>query len=304
MRRLIGELAHLGVRRVRWALGDRSPLVASVKLTRRCNLACAHCPWTGTGEELSTRAWQRILSDLVTRGVRHLVLEGGEPTERDDLALLIQTGRALGARVTVATNGARDLSAYAPDRFLISIDGPPAVHDQVRGAGTAAAVRASLATAKAPAVALVSLGAHNRDQIAETLSAWAEHVDGFWLSFLYDYRGCNWAGLPAAERGRLGAVALELARDFRLFNTASFLRKAGSGGSCAAWLMTTVTADGRERSGCSVAAIEPPDCEYCDLACHRELSGLLSWSDALDQARTHLGKPWLTRFGRGAPGNR
>src|SRR5512137_3227342 len=64
-------------------LGRKTPLLASVKLTYKCNLACRMCPFhlRSEGEEASM-SWEtakRVLNDLKSAGTRIVVFEGGEP---------------------------------------------------------------------------------------------------------------------------------------------------------------------------------------------------------------------------------
>src|SRR5258706_11225025 len=87
------SLLHYLGRRAKWLLGDRSPIVAYLKLTKRCNLDCYYCPWhtapTDFVGEQETAVWTTHIDLLVDRGVQIFVLEGGEPTLRQDLPALI-----------------------------------------------------------------------------------------------------------------------------------------------------------------------------------------------------------------------
>src|SRR4030042_893767 len=127
-------LPYLAYRQARWLLGDRSPLGATCKLTTRCTLHCRHCPWTKHSlPDLSTERWLGLIDEVRRWGARHLVLEGGEPTLREDLPEIIGHARKRGMRTTLATSATRDLFAYLPDRFLVSVDGLPENHDRLRG---------------------------------------------------------------------------------------------------------------------------------------------------------------------------
>ena len=101
---------YMAFRQLRWLLGDRSPFVATLKLTYRCNLTCIHCPWSQrTSDELSTDEWKARIDELRSKGVENFIFEGGEPTLRDDLAELIDYTRGLGGKVVLSTNGTLDL---------------------------------------------------------------------------------------------------------------------------------------------------------------------------------------------------
>ncbi len=64
-------------------LGQRIPLLASFKLTYRCNLACRACPFhRRAGEPDGHMGWDtavRCLHELSRSGCRMIVFEGGEP---------------------------------------------------------------------------------------------------------------------------------------------------------------------------------------------------------------------------------
>jgi len=132
------------------AATNTCPLPAYVILfaTSRCNLACAHCcridPATPR-DEMSVREVGTWASTLP--GVQALVVTGGEPFLRDDLADVIAsfvTGAGV-SQVVVVTNGwhtgrieraARALAQRCPGLHLgisISMDGPREVHDRIRG---------------------------------------------------------------------------------------------------------------------------------------------------------------------------
>ena len=83
----------------------------AVNLTRRCNLACAHCYLdaktlrAGDADELGTAEVQALLDDVATLGHGTMVvLTGGEPLLRKDLETLIRHGTALGLPMVIGTN--------------------------------------------------------------------------------------------------------------------------------------------------------------------------------------------------------
>jgi len=293
MNRWLG-FAYLAYRHAGWLLRRRAPLVAALKLTMRCNLNCRHCPWTqDQTQDLSTPAWMQIMKDLSRQGVLHVVLEGGEPTLRDDLQELIVCGKQLGMRVTIATNGTKSLHRYTPDRFLISVDGLEKQHDALRGQGAFALLMKNLSSTSLPKVALISLSQENVDQVLPILETFSEHLDGFWYSFVYDYRGQPQLALNRAQKQKVAKILLQAMSSFNIVNTRSFLKQVGIPRKCRPWMLTTVTADGRQHSGCMVEALESCVCELCDLPCHRELSDLLEPRFMWDHLKTSFKKSWL-----------
>ena len=93
--------------------GPYTPHIVAWNLTKRCNLACAHCyisagSWHVADDELSTDQCLRILDEILDVNPNPmLILTGGEPLLRDDLETLAERSSARGATVVVGTNGTR-----------------------------------------------------------------------------------------------------------------------------------------------------------------------------------------------------
>ena len=261
-------------RQVRWLLGDRSPFAATLKLTTRCTLNCRHCPWLDRSiPDAPLSKWREVIQEVRRRGASHLVLEGGEPTLRPDLPEIIAFGQSLGMKVTLATNASGPLDQYTPYRFLVSVDGRRETHDRLRGAGAFERLLANLPTARPPRIALVSLSRENVAEIEPILEFFKGRVEGFWFSFVYDYRKEDALALSAEEKRRAGAQILALRGKYPITNLPSYLRALGTDRPCRDWLLLTVTADGVIRQGCMVEAQAGEcRCPDCELACHREFS--------------------------------
>ncbi len=130
------------------ALGPRThvPHVVAWNLTRRCNLACAHCyisagSWHAAAGELDTATCHRILGELLAvNPAPLLILSGGEPLLRDDLEAIAERGSAAGATVVVGTNGTRltdarieSLAAAGVKGVAVSVDSlEERYHDRFR----------------------------------------------------------------------------------------------------------------------------------------------------------------------------
>ena len=105
----------------------------------RCNCRCVMCDiWkTDTAEEISANELERHLNDIAGLHVKWLVFSGGEPLMHSDLFRLSRMARAQGIRTTILSTGLL-LSRYARqvsesiDDVIVSLDGPPAVHDAIR----------------------------------------------------------------------------------------------------------------------------------------------------------------------------
>ncbi len=122
----------------------RLPPLASIIITNRCNLNCTHCYTNANAlkfQELGTDTWKSVIDDLAALPVFQLYIGGGEPALRHDFVELLCHAVGLGLTVTTSTNGrfiSDEVAARIPrDVFLqVSIDGPRALHDRMRGAGS------------------------------------------------------------------------------------------------------------------------------------------------------------------------
>lgn len=125
------------------------PMKVSFAVTYRCNLRCGMCHiWKKkpAPDELNLREIDRFFE--LANGFSWVGLTGGEPFLREDLPEIVEAVRRRSPRLGclhVNTNGqlterilqtARAIRAIvAPARLIVtvSLDGPPAVHDAVRG---------------------------------------------------------------------------------------------------------------------------------------------------------------------------
>lgn len=121
-----------------------SPIIQSLPVLvlyphSRCNCRCLMCDiWKNSATaELSSEDLEKHLADIEKLSVRWVVLSGGEPLMHSDLFRLSSLLRSRGIRVTLLSTGlllernaqrvVRDI-----DDVIVSLDGPPAVHDLIR----------------------------------------------------------------------------------------------------------------------------------------------------------------------------
>ncbi|MBS0578439.1 MAG: pyrroloquinoline quinone biosynthesis protein PqqE [Proteobacteria bacterium] len=85
------------------------PLWLLLELTYRCPLHCVFCynptDFAGTGAELSTEDWRRVLREARALGAVQLGLSGGEPLAREDLEELVAEAHGLGFYINLITSG-------------------------------------------------------------------------------------------------------------------------------------------------------------------------------------------------------
>jgi Fe-coproporphyrin III synthase len=89
------------------------------------------------GREFHAADLERHRESIRTLGVKHVVLTGGEPLLNRELDAICEFFRDLGLRVTLLTTGLllqkkADLVDRGFDDIIISIDGPPEIHDRIR----------------------------------------------------------------------------------------------------------------------------------------------------------------------------
>jgi radical SAM protein with 4Fe4S-binding SPASM domain len=159
------ESLAAGLNRV--TLLNNIPLSAELELTYRCPNRCVHCYLPQTSgrvrvspeRELSTKEWEKVILQLKKLGCLFLVLTGGEPLLRKDLAALCGYATKLGFEIKIFTSGAglsrelmEKLRKTNVSRFELSFYGWPDVHDSITG------VRGSGLRALAAARALKKAG--------------------------------------------------------------------------------------------------------------------------------------------------
>jgi MoaA/NifB/PqqE/SkfB family radical SAM enzyme len=168
---------------------DKRPVVVW-NVTRRCNLRCAHCYAAAADHafsgELTTRDALAVVEDLASFGVPVVLFSGGEPLLRPDLFTLSQRARDCGMRAVLSTNGtlitpsvAHDVARQGFSYVGVSLDGPPALHDQFRGlAGAFAASMQGIVACQRAGVRVgvrFTLTAANQHELPAMLRLLEEH---------------------------------------------------------------------------------------------------------------------------------
>jgi radical SAM protein with 4Fe4S-binding SPASM domain len=123
------------------------PYLVAVNLTKRCNLACAHCYMDAQQRasaegEMSDAELKDMFAEIGARAPGTiLVLTGGEPLMHPGLLGLVRAGKESGLRMVLGTNGvllteglAAKLKAAGLEGMGISLDSVyPKSHDLFRG---------------------------------------------------------------------------------------------------------------------------------------------------------------------------
>ncbi len=211
------------------------PHIVAWNLTKRCNLACAHCyisagSWQATSDELSTEECLRILDEVLDVNPNPmLILTGGEPLLRDDLEVLVERASSRGATVVVGTNGTRltderigTLMAAGLKGVAVSVDSLHAgYHDRFRhGGGALADTLAAVERCRASKLDFViqtTITKGNRPELG-SLVEWAAESGAvsFNLYFLVPTgRGDRMRGLSPGENEEVLAELAALEREYR-----------------------------------------------------------------------------------------
>lgn len=170
---------------------------ATVNVTNHCNLTCEHCFIYRDGNpnaapksiraEMSDADMLETLEGLRDRhGISSMLWMGGEPLLKRKL---LAAGVRLFARNTITTNGTIPLPDFGPSvHYVVSLDGPEDLNDQLRGAGTFRRVRHNLSSLKADFVSTVQVQCtvtrRNQHRLEELVDALRQTPVG-WMTFSF-----------------------------------------------------------------------------------------------------------------------
>ena len=124
-----------------WSHEIRSLPILALTVHSACNCRCVMCDiWkaNATKQEISDADLDRHLDDIRRLHVQRVMLTGGEPLLHSNLWALCARLRAENIAITLVTTGLLLEQHAVPiaesiDEVVISIDGPPEVHDAIRG---------------------------------------------------------------------------------------------------------------------------------------------------------------------------
>lgn len=114
--------------------------------TLGCNLYCSHC-YSDSGPSAKTKLDVKIVLEVITdaakMGYKIVSISGGEPLMYDGLDKILKHAKSYNMTTTVTTNGTlldnkrlTELEKYL-DLMAISLDGPPTIHNEMRGSPNA-----------------------------------------------------------------------------------------------------------------------------------------------------------------------
>lgn len=125
--------------------GALTSRTVQIHLNRLCNLSCLHCysrSGPGEREKLSFDALATFMGDARAEGYERVAFSGGEPFLHPDFGAIVLEAQRVGLSPVAVTNGTvlegrRAAALPHLDLVAVSVDGPEAVHNHLRGSATA-----------------------------------------------------------------------------------------------------------------------------------------------------------------------
>ncbi len=261
-------------RLLKWKFGSRAPLGVGLKVTNRCPMGCRHCAWYKPDDpELSTKVWMSLIDEARRRGCIFALFEGGEPTMRDDLQILIDHANSRGMITELFTNGWNPLDVYEPDVFWISVDGLNEMHDRMRTKGSFHRLMENVDKLnKRKVISWTTINRDNVDSLEEICAFLSDRVTGMMFNFFYPYCGVDDLSLSKEERVLTGQKLLGLkSGGYRILNSDAFLERLDEDYTVYPWMGLTISSTGHLHHGCPIEQIqESYDCSECYMVCCRE----------------------------------
>lgn len=111
--------------------------LAEFDLSDECNLRCTHCYHFRAKKHhnlnpLPLETWEEKFRELFKRGVRRILLIGGEPAVRMDV---IKLASDIFPYIDICSNGTIKVESFYRQKVFVSIDGNRDIHDSIRGTG-------------------------------------------------------------------------------------------------------------------------------------------------------------------------
>jgi MoaA/NifB/PqqE/SkfB family radical SAM enzyme len=268
-------------------LGQKIPLLASFKVTYRCNLTCLACPFHFRSDDKAAHmSWDTatgVMDSLYKLGTRLIVFEGGEPLLWRDgsyrLHDLVLYARKHFLRVAVTTNGT--LPLYIPAHTLwVSLDGVKETHDELRS-DSFDLICSNIKKTKHPRVFIhCTLNRRNWRDV-ESLAKWVQEMpalQGMTVQFFYPYnQGEDDLSLSPEDRCAAIEKLLKLKKSgFPILNSTGRLRAMiDNRWRCHDDILINVDPDGTITEGCYVKSRGEINCDACGFTPVAEASGAL-----------------------------
>lgn len=259
--------------------GRRSPILAGFKITHECNFRCRHCPFWSKAEPTPLR-FEKIITIFRTlreKGVRILILEGGEPFLWKDHARtirdVVREAKKYFFSVGLVTNGTFPLD-LPTDVLWVSIDGLKDAHAQIRGAAFERIVQHIEQSPHPNVLANITINTINHQNISDLVKYFSARVKGFTIQFHYPYDGDTALCLSSEQKNKVLSELLDLKRQgYPVLNSVRCLEALRDNSwRCEDWMIANVEPDGQINTGCYVKNRGAVNCSWCGFAAHTEIS--------------------------------
>lgn len=159
-------------------LRKKAPFSVNFKITNRCNRNCQYCNYpSNETQEMTTAQIISMINQFKKMGMRKLSINGGEPLLREDLGEIVAHTSYNNIITIITSNGdlvKKKIGALKDlDYLTLSLDGPPDVHNRLRGEGSYENVVEAIEIAKKAGLktnALVVLSRQNIDSLDSIFS--------------------------------------------------------------------------------------------------------------------------------------
>ena len=274
-----GRGAYLALYYLRSLVGQKRPLLGGIKLGHNCNLSCVQCPFRR--RKVGSLSFSQVRSSLATlheRGVRLLILEGGEPLLWRDgeytVKDVISEAKKLFFFVGVTTNGTLPLELEA-DNVWVSIDGFRETHDRLRGKSFDRIV-ANIESSTHPRIyAHITINAENWQEVPDLIQYLTPKVRGVTVQFFYPYPEIgDELFLPFDKRKEILDKLIELKRQgLHVAHSHACLEALKTNSwICRPWMIASVDPSGDVTQGCYLKNRGEISCERCGFSAHTEIS--------------------------------
>jgi len=211
----------------------KTPLIAGLTLTNKCNLRCRHCRVIDReAGDLSFEEATTILDSFYGEGGRTVYLQGGEPfiwhDRQHGLEDIVKYAHKKGFLAAIIyTNGTKPIETSA-DTVFISVDGLQKTHDYLRGR-TFDKIMENICNSQHRSLFInFTINTHNQAEIED----FCKHVDrisrirGIFFYFHTPYYGYDDLYIEPAERKEILGRLLALKTRYKILNSQAGLRSA------------------------------------------------------------------------------
>ncbi len=259
---------------------DKRPILAGIKLTHRCTLKCRQCPyWQRPQPDLGWERVVEIMPELYKRGIRIVILEGGEPLlwkdENHDINDIFREARKYFFCVGVTTNGTLPLDIPS-DIIWVSIDGLRDTHDRLRGTSFDRIIN-NIQKSKHPKIfANITINRLNHNEVPEIIKFLTPLVKGITIQFFYPYPESEDLLLTWEERAKAIDILICLKKEGYPVTDSVLALETLKNNSwvCEPWMIANVEPDGTFNQGCYLRnrTVDDNPCRLCGFAAHTEIS--------------------------------